>query len=48
MSHTIDSLQRVRKIVLTDYLAGIKMLDLERSVTGGTPASPAAPAVTES
>ncbi|MHC4427008.1 MAG: HAMP domain-containing protein [Planctomycetota bacterium] len=48
MSHTIDSLQRVRKIVLTDYLAGIKMLDLERSVTEGIPASPAAPAATES
>jgi nitrate/nitrite-specific signal transduction histidine kinase len=32
MSRIIDALTRVRRIVLTDYLSGIKMLDLERSV----------------
>jgi nitrogen fixation/metabolism regulation signal transduction histidine kinase len=37
MSHTIDALKRVRKIVLTDYLSGVKMLDLERSVADDSP-----------
>ena len=32
MSSTVDSLKRVRRIVLTDYVSGVKMLDLERSV----------------
>lgn len=32
MSRTIDALKRVRRIVLTDYLSGVKMLDLDRSV----------------
>lgn len=29
---TVDALKRVRRIVLTDYVSGVKMLDLERSV----------------
>lgn len=37
MSRTIDALKRVRKIVLTDYLSGVKMLDLERSVAEDSP-----------
>jgi HAMP domain-containing protein len=37
MSDTIDALKRVRKIVLTDYLSGVKMLDLERSVAEDSP-----------
>ena len=32
MSKTIDSLAQVKQIVLTDYLEGVKMLDLEQSV----------------
>lgn len=32
MSQIIDALLRVRRIVLTDYLSGVKMLDLEQSV----------------
>ena len=32
MSQTLDSLNRVRRIVLTDYVSGVKMLDLRRSV----------------
>jgi methyl-accepting chemotaxis protein len=32
MSSTVNSLKRVRRIVLTDYVSGVKMLDLERSV----------------
>ncbi|MDY7107334.1 MAG: HAMP domain-containing protein [Planctomycetota bacterium] len=34
MSRTVDALKRIRRIVLTDYLEGVKMLDLERSVEG--------------
>jgi len=37
MSDTIDALKRVRKIVLTDYLSGVKMLDLERSLAEDSP-----------
>jgi HAMP domain-containing protein len=37
MADTIDALKRVRKIVLTDYLSGVKMLDLERSVAEDSP-----------
>jgi hypothetical protein len=29
----VESLKHVRRIVLTDYTKGLKMLDLERSVT---------------
>ncbi|MBT8485909.1 MAG: HAMP domain-containing protein [Phycisphaerales bacterium] len=32
MSETVGALNRVRQIVLTDYVPGMKMLDLERSV----------------
>jgi methyl-accepting chemotaxis protein len=32
MTSTVESLKHVRRIVLTDYVAGVKMLDLERSV----------------
>ncbi len=32
MSGTVSALTRVRRIVLTDYLSGVKMLDLEASV----------------
>lgn len=32
MTRTVESLKRVRRIVLTDYVAGVKMLDLQRSV----------------
>lgn len=34
MSRTVDALKRIRRIVLTDYLEGVKMLDLQRSVEG--------------
>jgi len=32
MTRTVESLKRVRRIVLTDYIGGVKMLDLARSV----------------
>ena len=32
MTQTVESLKRIRRIVLTDYIAGVKMLDLRRSV----------------
>ena len=32
MAATVDALKHVRRIVLTDYISGVKMLDLERSV----------------
>jgi signal transduction histidine kinase len=32
INRTVEALTRVRRIVLTDYLAGVSMLDLERSV----------------
>ena len=31
MAQTVESLKRIRRIVLTDYIAGVKMLDLQRS-----------------
>lgn len=40
MSNTVDSLTRVKRIVLTDYLEGVKMLDLERSVEPSEEPSP--------
>jgi nitrate/nitrite-specific signal transduction histidine kinase len=45
MTRTVDSLKRVRKIVLTDYIAGVKMLDLARSVEdiGTEPTVPQTP-----
>lgn len=32
MTRTVESLKHIRRIVLTDYVAGVKMLDLQRSV----------------
>ena len=32
MTQTVESLKHIRRIVLTDYIAGVKMLDLQRSV----------------
>jgi methyl-accepting chemotaxis protein len=32
MSETVHALTRIRRIVLTDYLEGVKMLDLQRSM----------------
>jgi len=37
MSKTIDSLAQVKQIVLTDYLEGVKMLDLEQSMKPAQP-----------
>jgi HAMP domain-containing protein len=45
MSRTIEALKRVRKIVLTDYLSGVKMLDLERSVAEDSPSGQPSPEV---
>lgn len=41
MTRTVESLKRVRRIVLTDYVAGVKMLDLAKSTEerGDQPAS---------
>lgn len=35
MAMTVDSLKNIRRIVLTDYIAGVKMLDLEQSTRHG-------------
>lgn len=35
MAATVESLKHIRRIVLTDYVAGVKMLDLQRSVQDG-------------
>lgn len=43
MSNTIEALHRVRRVVLTDYLSGIKMLDLERSVADEPPTQEVSP-----
>jgi hypothetical protein len=37
MAETVDSLTRIQRIVVTDYLAGIKMLDLKRSTEVSPP-----------
>jgi nitrate/nitrite-specific signal transduction histidine kinase len=37
MTGTVDALKRVRRIVLTDYVSGIKMLDLPRSTAVDPP-----------
>jgi methyl-accepting chemotaxis protein len=37
MAATVSALTRVRRIVLTDYLSGVKMLDLEASVAETAP-----------
>ena len=39
---TVAALTRVRRIVLTDYLSGVKMLDLEASVADEPAKSPVA------
>jgi nitrate/nitrite-specific signal transduction histidine kinase len=39
MRDTVEALKRVRRIVLTDYIEGVKMLDLERSVETDVPAA---------
>jgi methyl-accepting chemotaxis protein len=39
MAGTVAALTRVRRIVLTDYLSGVKMLDLEASVADEPAAS---------
>lgn len=46
MARTVESLKRIRRIVLTDYTAGLKMLDLEQSLDdplGGETAERPAP-----
>lgn len=39
MTRVVQGLMHVRRIVLTDYVAGVKMLDLERSMQEDTPTS---------
>ncbi|MHC4413746.1 MAG: HAMP domain-containing protein [Planctomycetota bacterium] len=49
MNHTVEALKRVRRIVLTDYTSGVKMLDLERSVEEEpSPGGSAAPSAIKS
>jgi len=43
MAQTVESLKHIRRIVLTDYLTGTKMLDLERSTLAGPAAAEAPP-----
>lgn len=45
MADTVSSLKHIRRVVLTDYAPGLKMLDLERSVSEVEPAphEPGAP-----
>ena len=40
MAKTVEALKRVRRIVLTDYVAGQQMLDLEKSTEPGPATSP--------
>jgi hypothetical protein len=35
MARTVESLKRVRRIILTDYVTGVKMVDLEQSLQEG-------------
>ena len=35
MARTVESLKHIRRIVLTEYVSGVKMLDLERSMQEG-------------
>jgi signal transduction histidine kinase len=37
MAKVVESLRQVRRIVLTDYLGGMKMLDLEQSTRQESP-----------
>jgi signal transduction histidine kinase len=41
MASTVEALKHVRRIVLTDYTPGTKMLDLRRSVDADEPPTPA-------
>ncbi len=34
MTRTVESLKHIKRIVLTDYISGVKMLDLEQSIQG--------------
>ena len=34
MTQTVESLKHIKRIVLTDYISGVKMLDLQRSIEG--------------
>lgn len=43
MARTVESLKHVRRIVLTDYVAGVKMLDLERSLQEDPPVGQRSP-----
>ncbi|MCY2930689.1 MAG: HAMP domain-containing protein [Planctomycetota bacterium] len=43
MTATLESLKHIKRIVLTDYIAGVKMLDLHRSTQIEPPASSPAP-----
>jgi|GEM_PF-4239000 len=45
ITKTLDSLKRVRRIVLTDYVAGVSMLDIERSSRAPTATSEVEPGV---
>jgi len=47
MALTVGALLRIRRIVLTDYLEGLKMLDLERSTTEAETNEAPSPADTE-
>ena len=41
IAQTMESIKHIRRVVLTDYVAGVKMLDLERSVEAGEESRPA-------
>ena len=43
MPATLESLKHIKRVVLTDYIAGVKMLDLHRSTQADAPAPTAAP-----
>jgi methyl-accepting chemotaxis protein len=43
MASTVDALKHIRRIVLTDYVPGTKMLDLRRSVNDADDEPPAGP-----
>ena len=51
MAETVESLKHIRRIVLTDYISGVRMLDLQKSVQAETsedpPGSVSAGAATE-
>jgi signal transduction histidine kinase len=44
MTDTVASLKHIRRIVLTDYIPGQKMLDLARSIADDQPSPPPAAA----